>query len=70
MRIIILNSCHLLYDGAVRFLPLVLQQDIAKVQQHDLHGAGIGKDADLFSNLPFSKKPVDFCLHLRVFPVR
>ena len=69
MCIIVLNAGHLLNDSAVRPFSLIFQRDVAKMQQHDLHRAGICEDNDLSRGLSLSKESIDFCLDPGIFAV-
>ena len=69
MGVIFWYSSQALNLGTIGLLSLVSQRYIAKVEQNNLHGTGIGEDHKFVRDFPLAKKSVDFVLDKGVFPV-
>ena len=69
MGVISWNSSQALNLRAIGLLSLVFQQYIAKVEQNNLHGTGIGEDNEFIRGFPLAKETVDFVLDKSIFPV-
>lgn len=69
MGVISWNSSQAFNLRAIGLLSLVSQRYIAKVEQINLHGTGIGEDNEFFRGFPLTKETVDFVLDKSIFPV-